>query len=187
MATRIKRSEPVRLVEGDISIDLGEVAISPAGNEVRSEFSISHGGLTELVGINEQVDINEYGDEVAVALGDTVSGEILTVKLISYETGTGAVQTPACRLFAFDANPLTTVGDTALTLAARRSIIGQIDVLAADWLSDANGASVFKTVSFPFHPVSTIYWVFQKLGASLNDAAGDDEAIQFDFWYRRDS
>lgn len=145
------------------------------------------GGLTELVGINEQVDQNELGEDIGVGLGGAYSGEILSVCLYSTEDGGGAVQTPSCNLMIFDADPATAAGDAALSAAARVTQIGRVDISSSDWKADANGASAFKSVAIPFHSLATLYFVLRNEGASINDAAGDDEQIEMNFWYRRDS
>ena len=147
------------------------------------------GGLTELIGINEQVDQNDYGGSVAVALAGTYSGEILSFAFYSTEDGTGAVQEPAGTLLILDADPAVSAGDTAITAAERVTVLGQVEVAAADWKSDANGASAFiYNQPVPFHELATLYFVwFHEDATSFNDGAGDDEQLEFDFWYRRDS
>ena len=146
------------------------------------------GGLTELIGINEQVDQNEYCASVGVALGGAFSGEIGAVCLYSTEDGSGAVQQPEGWLYVFDANPEIANGATAMTAAARSTILGRVKVASADWEADANGATAYLllTEPIPFHTLSTLYFAFKLTSAtSLNDAAGDDEQLEFNFWYRR--
>jgi hypothetical protein len=118
-----------------------------------------------------------------------VSGEILQVTLYATETGTGAVLTPAGTLFLFDADPSISSGDTAMTLAARQTVIAQIPVSSGDWKSDANGASAAILDSpVAFHQVTALYfaWLHEE-ATSFNSAAGDDESLDFNFWFRRDS
>lgn len=147
------------------------------------------GGLTELVGINEQVDQNDYSGSVGVSLGASMSGEILAVALYATEDGTGAVQDSAGILYVFDADPSISSGDTAMSAAARVTCIGKIPVGAADWDVDANGGLAYITTQpIPYHAVSTLYFVWKHLDATgLNDAAGDDEQLEFNFWHRRES
>jgi len=150
---------------------------------------IHEAGLTELIGDAEQVDQNDYSGSVAVSLGVHVSGEILQVTLYATETGTGAVLTPAGTLFLFDADPSISSGDTAMTLAARQTVIAQIPVSSGDWKSDANGASAAILDSpVAFHQVTALYfaWLHEE-ATSFNSAAGDDESLDFNFWFRRDS
>ena len=148
-------------------------------------------GVTELVGADEQVDQNDYGASVSVDLpgGLPISGEFLHFTFYSRETGTGAVQTPAGSLFILDADPATTAGDTAITAAERLTVIAEVPVAAADWQSDANGGSVTvhdKPVAF--HGLTTLYFLwFHEDATSLNDGAGDDEILEFNAWYRRDT
>jgi hypothetical protein len=152
---------------------------------------VSETGITELVGKNEQVDQNDFGGSVSFTVGIgglSVSGEFLSLILTTLETGSGAVQTPAGHLLLFDADPNPTVGDTALTAAEWKTAIGSVEITAADWISDANGSHVFKDIAIPFHELVTIYAVWFHTGAtSFNDAAGDDEELHCNLWYRRDS
>jgi hypothetical protein len=144
--------------------------------------SIQEIGVTELVGADEQVDQNDYGASVEVALGTRISGEFLHFTFYSRETGTGAVQTPAGSLFILDADPATTA-------AERLTVIAEIPVAAADWQADANGASVtIADKPVAFHAVDALYFLwFHEDATSLNDGAGDDEILEVNAWYRRDS
>lgn len=155
-------------------------------------WHITETGITELVGADEQVDQNDFGGSVALTLGDgvrPVSGEFLAFLFVTGEIGTGDVQTPAGTLLLFDVDPDVSAGDTSITQAERQSLIAQIDVTAADWISDANGASAYIcTQPVPFHNLQTIYAVwFHTDATGFNDAGGDDESLQMNAWYRRDS
>lgn len=143
--------------------------------------------LTGVIGVNDQVDQNEYSVDVELALGGTYSGELLAIKLVSSEAGTGAVQTPTVRVLFYDVDPVVAAGDTALALAARQAEIGMATIYSTDWRSDANGGSAYVAVAIPFHAVASLFVVIQNLGTSINDAAGDDEAIAIQAWYRRES
>lgn len=76
-----------------------------------------------------------------------------------------------------------------MTAAERITVIGHVKVAATDWKSDANGATAYVyNQPLPFHNLQTVYAVwFHEDATSLNDGAGDDEALQFKAWYRRDS
>jgi hypothetical protein len=151
--------------------------------------AIQEAGLTELVGADEEVNTNDYGASVAITLPALCSGEILHFTFTSKETGSGAVPAPAGILYIFDANPAIAVGDTAITAAERETLIAQILVSADDWKTDANGgsATIFDN-PVAFHNLSTLYlaW-FHEDSTDINDAAGDDESLSVNFWYRRDS
>jgi hypothetical protein len=151
--------------------------------------SIQELGVTELIGADEQVDQNDYAASVEVALGSLVSGEFLQFTFYSRETGTGSVQTPAGSLFILDADPSIAAGDTAMTAAERLTVIAEIPVASADWQSDANGASVTITnTPVAFHAVDSLFFAwFHEDATSFNDGAGDDEILEFNAWYRRDS
>lgn len=155
-------------------------------------YQIAEMGSTELIGADEQVDQNDYSASVAVTLGDgirPVSGEILSFMFYTVEEGTGAIQTPAGTLLLMDTDPATTAGDSALTAAEHRTILGRVTVAAGDWLSDANGGNAFiYNQPIPFHNLQTLYLVwFHEDATSLNDGAGDDEYLFCNAWYRRDT
>ena len=118
------------------------------------------------------------------SLSPAVPGEIQSFLLIS--TGTGAVQEPTGWVFFFDIDPNTTSGDTALQLVDRQAIIAQVEIAAADWDSDANGATAEKFVAIPFHTIDTLFVVFRNEGAAINDNVNDDEILEINLWYRRD-
>lgn len=145
-------------------------------------------GLTELVGINEVVAQNQYSASVNIPFGATFSGELLNVTLYMTEDGTGAILTPAGTLLILDADPATAAGDTAITAAERVTVMHHVSVAAADWQSDANGASVELTVAKGFHALTglTFLW-FHEDATSINSAAGDDEQMEMNAWIRRDS
>ena len=157
----------------------------------RAFSPILEAGLFELVGINEQVDQNDYSGEVEITLptDNPVSGEILAVTLYSTEDGTGAVQTPAGRLIFFDATPTIASGDTAVLAASWPLAIGAIKVLATDWIVDSTGAiASIKDQPLPFHALTSLFVAWLQEGATaLNSAAGDDEQLECNFWYRRDT
>lgn len=157
--------------------------------KVQPFAAILEGGLTELVGINEQVDQNDYSGSVEVALGGTYSGEILSVAFYATEDGTGAVQDSAGILYVFDADPSISSGDTAMSVAERVTVLGKVAIAAGDWDTDANGGLAYvSNVVIPFHALASLFFVWKHLDATgLNDAAGDDEQLEFNFWYRRES
>lgn len=152
---------------------------------------IMEGGVTELVGVDEQVDQNDYGASVGVALPGTHSGEILSLLFHATEDGSGAVLQATGQLLIFDADPSISAGATSISTAVRATLIGAVAVGAGDWVTaDANGATAYLrlAVPFPFHSVSTLYFAwFHTHASSFNDAAGDDEQLEFNFWYRRRS
>jgi hypothetical protein len=156
-------------------------------------YHITELGEHELVGIDEQVDQSDYGGSVALTLGDGIrpcSGEFLSFLFRTAEAGTGAIQTPPGTLLLLDADPTVAAGDVAITAAERATVIGLVKVNAADWkTADATGASAYiYNQPVPFHNLQTIYAVwFHEDATSLNDGAGDDETLDFNAWYRRDS
>lgn len=180
--------------QGDVPITLdSEAVVLGAGSSVIGKTqpfaALLEGGLTELVGADEQVDQDDYGGSVGVALGGTYSGEILSFAFYATEDGTGAVQDSAGRLIILDADPSVSAGDTALAAAEWVTILGIVQVEADDWITDANGGAAYiHDTPVPFHALSTLYFVwFHEDATSLNDGAGDDEVLRVNFWYRRDS
>ena len=154
-----------------------------------TQFHITELGLTELIGINEQVAQNQYCASVGITLAtQPISGELLAFALYSQESGTGAVLQPTGKLILLDADPTSAAGDTALTAAEQLTILGIVDVAAGDWIADANGALAYIVdTPIPFHRLTSLYAVWKhSLATAYNDAAGDDEQLQFNAWYRRD-
>jgi len=151
--------------------------------------ALLEGGLTELVGINEEVNTDDYGGSVGVGLGGTYSGEILNFAFYATEDGSGAVQDSAGKLIILDADPAVSAGDTALAAAEWVTVLGVVDVTASDWITDANGGCAFIcNQPVAFHALNTLYFVWLHTDSTdLNDAAGDDEQLELNFWYRRDS
>lgn len=146
-------------------------------------------GRATIIGPDDRVDQDEYSNSVGYGFPASHSGEILNILLISGEQGTGAILTPAGKIFVFDTDPGINAGDAVMGVDDRHTLIGMVDVAAADWQSDANGGTAYiycKPISF--HPVSMLWlcW-FHEDATSFNDAAGDDETLQMNFWYRRDS
>lgn len=148
-------------------------------------------GLTELIDKDDQVDQNDLSASVELAVNiddQRMSGELLSLVLITTELGAGSVLTPAGHLILLDADPGASAGDTALTAAEWKTAIGFVEIEAGDWITDANGGLVFKQIAVPFHELATLYAVWLHTDAtSFNDAAGDDEEMHLNLWYRRDS
>ena len=169
-------------------VELGDGSYGPQVASLMSS-AMQEIGLTELIGVDEQVDQDDYGASVGVSFGENRSGEFLSFMFYSTEDGTGAVQEPAGTLLILDADPAIAAGDTSMTAAERVTVLGQVEVAAADWKSDANGASAFiYNRPVPFHSLSSVYFVwFHEDATSFNDGAGDDEQLEFNAWYRRDS
>ena len=155
-------------------------------------YEITPTTRTILIDTDDQVDQDDYGASKALTLGDgvrPVSGEILSAVFFSWEEGSGAVQTPAGTLLLLSADPAESAGDTAITAAERVTVLGHVAVAAADWQSDANGASAFiYDQPVPFHNLQTLYAVwFHEDATGLNDNAADDEFLAVQLWYRRDT
>ncbi len=150
---------------------------------------IQETGIVELVGIDDKVDQNDFGDSIALYtfVNPPASGEIRAFAFYATEDGTGAVQDSAGELLIFDADPATAFGDTSITAAERLTQLGRIVVSASDWTTDANGGIAYiNTKIVPFHPVTALYVVWKQTdGTGLNDAAGDDEQLEMNAWFVR--
>ena len=149
-------------------------------------------GIKELVGKDEQIDQNDFSGSVTLEVdqdtGQACSGEFLSVMLMTLESGSGAILQPTGQLILFDEDPNPTSGDTALTAAEWKTAIGYVDVEAGDWIADANGALAFKEIAIPFHDLQNVYAVWlHTLSTSINSAAGDDEELHCNLWFRKDS
>jgi len=152
-------------------------------------FGLVEGGLTELIGINEQIDQNDYSGSIGVALAATESGTIKQITFITTEDGTGDVENPVGTLFILDADPAVAAGDTAITAGEGVTVIAIIDTVAADWREDT--AAGLYTLTLPgdgiaFHSLANLYFCFKNRDASaFNSDAAHDEQLEFNFWYTR--
>lgn len=172
------------------SMSIADVDIAGAEDVMAQPFApILEGGGVQLIGVDDQVDQNEYSASTVISFAGTYSGEVLNITLFTRQEGTGAILTPAGVLFVFDADPTISAGDAAMTSAERITVIAQIPIEAGDWKADANGASAaVSDVPFAFHPVAALYFVwFHESATSFNDVAGDDETLSMNAWIRRDS
>lgn len=166
-----------------------EVLLDSSGNTLVKPFaSATEFAVTELVGINEQIDQYDYSEDVTISLGGTYSGEILGCVFYSSEDGSGQVQKPAGTLIFFDNDPAVSSGDTAIVVAQWLSVTGKITIYGSDWITDTNGGIAYSDDPVAFHALSDLHAVWYHQGSvSLNSAAGDDERLRFACWYRRDS
>jgi len=151
-------------------------------------------GILELIGVNEQVDQNEFGAAVSYDIPGLKagSGYLLAFTFISSEEGTGAILTPGGQLLVFDADPGHSAGDdgSGISAAEWQALICVIDVAAGEWTAEDNAAFVnvrdFEPIRF--HEVDTLYFVWRHKDATgFNDAAGDDETLKVNCWLQRAS
>ena len=152
---------------------------------------IYEAGIMELVGINEQVDNGDLSGSVSLTIPGSGggSGELLSFLFLASEDAGGAVLPSAGKLLIFDADPNPTSGDTDLAAAEWPTLIGMVQVAVTDWVTDANGGAAFIVdTPIPFHQVETLYFVWLHEDAtSINSAAGDDEQLEMNCWYRLES
>lgn len=154
------------------------------------QLGVFETSFLQLIGPDEQIDQNDYTDEISAQFWG--SGEILGFNFFSAEDGAGDVQEPTGKLLIFNDAVSTAAGDTSITVAERADLIGIVQVNAADWQSDANGASVYyadQPVAFPRADSGAYYlyfvW-FHEDAVSYNDGAGDDEYLMVKMIYRLD-
>jgi hypothetical protein len=147
-------------------------------------------GVTELIGKDDQVDQNEYSESIALTFDRPTSGELLQFTFYTWEDGSGAIQDPAGTLIILDADPANTIaGVSQISKAEHLTIIGQVAVEADDWITDATGGSACVTdTPIAFHDVTALYFLwFHTDATSFNDAAGDNEYLEMNAWYRKES
>lgn len=158
---------------------------------VRPWQPIKELGVTELIGVDEKVDQNDYSGSVSVDLPgkNPVSGEILSILMISTEDGTGAVQAIDGELFILDADPAVVSGDTALAAAEWPTVLGSVAITNTDFVGDTAGKVNYITnVQIPFHSLTALYFVLLLTSATaVNSDAADNEQIEFNAWYRQES
>ena len=148
--------------------------------------------VLELVGKDEQIDDGDFGAEVELSLNASqseVSGELLSFLFTAAETGSGAILPSHGWLLIFDTDPSITSGDTAITAAEGNTLVGQVEVLAADWIVDAtSGHAYIFDQPVPFHANDILYLAWYHDSATgINDGAGDDETLSVRVWYRQES
>lgn len=141
-------------------------------------------GVTELIGINEQVAQNQYAASVEVSLPARV--EITKVCLYATEDGSGAILTETGTLLVMDADPATSAADAALAAAEYPTILAQIDFADADWHEDTAGAVNCVIVADTYHETALFLVFFHSGATQWNSAAGDDEQLEINLWYKRD-
>ena len=149
---------------------------------------IVEGGLTELIGINEQVNTDQYNASVGIALaGSSTAGEIIKVCLYATEDGSGTIIEESGTLLILNADPVTATADTTITAAEHITVIATFVLDGGDYQGDANGRKNCQWTREYFHKLSTLYFLYFQEGATQwNSAAGDDEQLEVNFWYRRD-
>lgn len=143
----------------------------------------------ELIGKDEQVAQNQYGASTSFALktGST-SGEILSITVSQTVEDAGAILGEAGRVVFFNADPATSAGDTSLAAAEGVTIIGQVAIAAADWVSDTNVGYACKWTAIPFEDCENIYVAYRHEGATtINSGATDDEVVDIVVRYREDT
>ena len=150
-----------------------------------SQASILEGGLTELIGINEQVNTNQYNASVGIDLAHPANGTIIKVCLYATEDGSGTTIEESGTLVLLDADPVTATADTTITAAERITVLATFILDGGDYQNDTNGSSNCQFTREVFHRVSTLYFLYFHEGSTQwNSAAGDDEQLEVNFWYR---
>lgn len=149
-------------------------------------------GVTELITINETIAQYDWTAVVTATLATTHSGEILAVALYATEDDAGAIVTEAGVLIIADASLLTSAADANLGAAIWPTILGVVDVANTEWFEENSGQTgaiaYIVNTPIPFHEVSSLRLSFYHTGATTwNDGATDDEQLEVNIWYRRDS
>ena len=165
-----------------VTMSYGQVGL---GGDPGSD--VAEMGITELIGINEQVTASQYGATVSITL--EAPGEIIKVCLVATEDdagGGGVVFTPAGDLILFDADPAISADDATITNAERLTIVAIMTFAAAQYQSDANGAMNCQPTTEIFH-TSLMFatWHSATGETQWNSAGADDEQLEFNMWYSR--
>lgn len=151
---------------------------------------IRESGMTELIGVDEQVDQNDYSGSVAVSLlvgvdPSPVSG---IIRGLTFVSAGGAILQSTGTLFILDADPAVASGDTAMTAAEHATVIGSVTLAGSNWVADANGATAHVSAEIPFHDLTAIYLVYKHtLATAYNSAGGDNEYLNVNLWYEQAS
>ena len=136
--------------------------------------------LTDEFSATGDLDIAAtYGDLPRTRL---VSGQIQSVLLVARDW----FLSPPGMVYFFDADPNTTAGDATLTPAIRGTVIGQVEIVAADWDADIASSTAYKQVAIDFHAVTVLYAVFRNFDLAINDDLKMPEQLDLKIWYRRD-
>ena len=143
------------------------------------QLGVFETGVIELVGINEQIDQNDYGAHVT----QNFHGSGMVVGAVFHSSGGDILQVTGKLLF-FNNAVSVAAGDTAITVAERNELIGWIEV-DSNWQADANGASqcipVQKAISYDTNGLYLVW--FHESATSLNSAAEDDELLTVNLLY----
>jgi len=181
------------------SITAGSVDIAgalPAGTnligEVQPFAPMAEIGLTELVGTDEEINTGDFTGTVQKDLGGTYSGELKSFSFYTTDetsASEGAPQDSAGELLIFDASPTIGSGAVDMAACAWQAVVGKVVVAASDWITDASSGTAFIfDQPVPFHAVSSLYFSWNHTdGTDLNDNALDEEVLEFNAWYKRES
>lgn len=157
---------------------------------VRPWQPIKELGLTEIVGVDEQVAQNEFAGSFSVDLPgkNPISGEFLSWAI--YSTGGDELAIDA-NLFLLDADPAVAVGDTAMTVAEWKTVLAEVPIVNSAFAGSSAAAGNFWYTDderVPFHALKTLYFALLLTSATtINSAGGDNELIQLNAWYRQES
>jgi hypothetical protein len=141
-------------------------------------------GLTELVGINEQIDQNDFTKSVALPVGG--SGYITNIVAYGAESGDGAI--PAVDSFmilVFDVDPDISAGNTTLSADTWRTCLGSwyFEGATSDTTGSASFNSAGSIMPIPYHDCNTLYFVGQWLNATaINDDPANNEQVHINVW-----
>lgn len=148
---------------------------------------ILESGITELIGINEQVAQNQFAASAAFAIPMDRLRQGVIRSLGFYLNGAAVGISPAGELLLLDADPAVSAGDTDLSEAEWLTIFGNVPLVNADIISDgtpAGGIATYPDLYIPFCRMSIMYLVFKLTSATqFNSLAGDDESLSVGFWW----
>lgn len=149
-------------------------------------------GMLELIGKDENVQAQNYSKSVSFSFSsERASGEILSLILVSYKTGTGAILKPQGDLYIFSNDPNISANATSLSPsgADHKKIMNVVPIVTGDWLSDTTGAVATVLTATAFEKTSALYFSFKIASGetAYNANAGDDQFLEVKAIFRRDT
>lgn len=181
------------LMGGDDGTVLRNILVDSEGRVVvlsKPFDAIKEGGSTEMVGKDfAGMTQDELSAAKEISLGGTYSGEVVQACLTQSEEGTGAILSDiALRLFIFDADPSISTADALIATASHLLLLDEVAFANGNFWIDAGAATLCMQMNTLFHAVGSLWFAIATEGATeINSAAEDDEVVDLNFWYRRES
>jgi hypothetical protein len=145
-------------------------------------------GIVEIIGVDEQVNTNQFAASVAINLlhDRNKTGVIRSIGF--FLNGAAVGLSPSGVLLIMDEDPNVSAGDTDLAVGEWASILGHVNLVNADVISDGTptgGVVVYADdLRISFHNSDDLYIVFKLTSATqFNSEAADNESLSCNIWY----